>query len=92
MLGRPFIATTKPTVYMHYLAIKLSAPKFVSLLKEIARQCYATTMKVNYQIASNEQITNVLAKKHFNSAGLALKITRRAIIRWKRDARKKVVS
>ena len=34
MLGRPFIATTKPTVYMHCLAIKLSAPKFVITIKE----------------------------------------------------------
>ena len=56
ILGRPFLATTKASISMHYLAMKIPTAEEIITIKgnkQLAQGCYFITSKANYQIATN---------------------------------------
>lgn len=77
ILGRPFITTTKETIYMHYLAMKILTSKSVITIKgcqQTALQCFSIVSKVSYQIAINKQVADFHTKQHLTTMGLAFQI------------------
>lgn len=56
ILGRPFLARTKKTISMHYLAMEIPIVGEVITIKgdqRLAEGCYSVFSKASYQIATN---------------------------------------
>ena len=87
ILGRPFLATTKATISMNYLAMKIPTAEKIITIKgdqQSARGCYSVASKMSYQIA-----TNMLLEGYPVRTRPLASIFQRALARRQRAARKK---
>ena len=87
ILGRPFLATTKAAISMHYLTMKIPTAGEIITIKgdqQSARGCYSVASKVSYQIATNMFLEGYpVSTRPFTS------LSKRALARRRRVARKK---
>ncbi|XP_052292006.1 uncharacterized protein LOC127900808 [Citrus sinensis] len=87
ILGRPFLATTKVAISMHYLAMKIPIAGEVITIKgdqQSARGCYSVASKVSYQIT-----TNMFPEGYPVSTRPFTSLSKRTLARRRRVARKK---
>lgn len=88
ILRRPFLATTKAVISMHYLTMRIPIVGEIITIKvdqQSDRGCYSVTSKASYQIA-----TNIFLKGYPVSTRPLISLSKRAFAKRQRVACKKV--